>query len=58
MLSLFERYQAEALVYKNVPLESIKGIIAYGRREVDAIETIIKEKGLEMTVHQRESWYF
>ena len=58
MLSLFERYQAEALVYKNVPLESIKGIICYGRREVDAIETIIKEKGLEMTVHQRESWYF
>ncbi len=56
--SKLERYQAEALVYKNVPLESFQGIICYGKREVDTIEVMIKENGLEMAVHQRKHWYF
>ena len=56
--SKFERYQAEALVYKKVPLESFQGIICYGKRELDAIKAMIKKKGLGMTVHQRERWYF
>jgi ssDNA thymidine ADP-ribosyltransferase, DarT len=53
----FEKYQAEALVYKSVPFSIFKGIACYNEEVVSQVKQIANEEGLELNVIARPSWF-
>ncbi|MEZ2294712.1 DUF4433 domain-containing protein [Variovorax sp. RCC_210] len=53
-----ERYQAEALVYRHLPVHGLLGIVCYTDALKLEIETKIAELGLQLPVHVRTGWYF
>lgn len=57
-LEKFERYQAEALIYKNCPIQALLGIICYSQNQVAKTEKMIKTYNLDLSVHLRPAWYF
>jgi len=54
----FERYQAEALIYQNCPIQALLGIVCYSQKQVSQIESMIKTHHLDLSVHSRPDWYF
>lgn len=56
----FERYQAEALIYRHVPLHCLLGAICYTDQEKEKIQQLVHSKNLGNTfeVHTRKEWYF
>lgn len=54
----FERYQAEALVHLQCPVQGLLGIICYTSDLKDTIEQEVAHKGLTLKVHARPKWYF
>ena len=54
----FERYQAEALVYKHLPLDSLDGIVCNSELVEANLKKEIAKRGLNLTTAQRPSWYF
>ena len=53
-----ERYQAEALVYRVVPLEALLLIACHGGPQRLALENHISRTGVSMRVVERPAWYF
>lgn len=53
-----ERYQAEALVHRHVPLAALLGIVCYTDGIRDDIAGKMRYRGLSLPVHTRPSWYF
>jgi ssDNA thymidine ADP-ribosyltransferase, DarT len=53
-----ERYQAEALVHRHVPMAAILGIICYESGEQTKIETICDTLKVTPKVLCRPDWYF
>ena len=53
-----ERYQAEALIWRHVPLEALKGICCYDANVEDQINAAIQVRGLQIKVVTQQSWYF
>jgi hypothetical protein len=53
----FERYQAEALVYRHVPIAAILGIICYSAEEQTKIETLCGTIPRPQVLC-RSGWYF
>lgn len=53
----FEKYQAEALVHRHVPLNALKGIVCYDQTVKGAVQTEIDSKGLPMKAIARGEWY-
>jgi len=53
-----ERYQAEALIWKHVPLEALQGVCCYTPAVEQQIENEIESRGLSFKVAVRQSWYF
>ncbi len=53
-----ERYQAEAMVYQQVPLSSLFGIVCYTNELKLQIEALISQRGLPIDVHRLPGWYF
>lgn len=53
-----ERYQAEALVHKHLPLDSLDGIVCNSELVEADLKTEIAKRGLTLTTAQRPSWYF
>lgn len=53
-----ERYQAEALIYRHLPVEGLLGIICYSDELKNKLDTQIARMGLELSVHVRKGWYF
>jgi len=53
-----DRYQAEALVYRHLPVTSWAGIACYDDREKARIEKMAQERGLELKVIAKRGWYF
>ena len=53
-----ERYQAEALVWKSVPLEALLGVCCYTEDVRQLVESEIKDRALEFKVAVRRGWYF
>ena len=53
-----ERYQAEALVHRHVPLNALLGVVCH----TDAVRTDIEGRmqalGVKLPVHTRPNWYF
>jgi hypothetical protein len=54
----FERYQAEALVHRHLPVAGLKGIVCYTERMKQDIEKEIQDRSLDLSVHVRTGWYF
>lgn len=52
------RYQAEALIYKHVPLGALAGIACYDSEQKEHIESVAEKKGCEIKVAVKGSWYF
>lgn len=53
-----ERYQAEALVHRHVPLTALLGIVCYTDVIRAEIESKMQAVGVAMPVHTRPHWYF
>jgi hypothetical protein len=53
----FEKYQAEALVHKHVPVNALKGIACYNPAPRDQVRELARERGVEVEVIAKSSWY-
>lgn len=54
----FDRYQAEALIYQHLPINSLKGIVCYTEEQRLQIQEEVKARGLTLTVVAKPTWYF
>lgn len=54
----FERYQAEALVHRCLPVEALLGIVVYTQQQVSQVKQMADDGGLKLKVLARPSWYF
>lgn len=54
----FERYQAEALVHRHLPVSGLLGVVCYTDGVRAAVEPTITSRGLDLRVHVRPDWYF
>ena len=53
-----ERYQAEALVWKHVPLEGLTGVCCYTQAANTWITSELDQRGLELKTTVQTKWYF
>jgi hypothetical protein len=53
-----ERYQAEALIWRHVPLQALQGVCCYSPAVEKQIDAEAKQRGLSFNVAVRQSWYF
>jgi hypothetical protein len=54
----FERYQAEALIHRHLPVSGLLGIVCYTEEMKRNIEQQLQARRLELPVHARKGWYF
>jgi hypothetical protein len=52
-----ERYQAEALVYRHLPMDVVLGVMCYNNSVTAAMERQAKACGCELQVITRPGWY-
>jgi hypothetical protein len=53
-----ERYQAEALIHRHLPITGLLGIMCYTDAMKERIEQDVAARGLTLSVHARPGWYF
>ena len=53
-----ERYQAEALIYRHLPVERLAGIVCYGENEMRTLEGEAQDAQVQLRVAIRPNWYF
>ena len=53
-----DRYQAEALVFRHMPVQCLAGIVCHGGGEQRLVEQSGEEAGVSLTVVARPGWYF
>lgn len=53
----FEKYQAEALVYKHVPINALLGIVCYNEAVRSAIQAEADKHGTAVKIVARPKWY-
>jgi len=53
-----ERYQAEALVHRQVPMAALLGVVCFTDTVRAQIERKMADLGLSLPVHTRPGWYF
>jgi hypothetical protein len=53
-----ERYQAELLVYRNVPVDAITGIACYNDEVLNGIAELVGDSGVNVPVHVGKGWFF
>ncbi|MEQ3648443.1 DUF4433 domain-containing protein [Hyphomonas sp.] len=56
--SRFERYQAEALVHREVPVEALLGVATYNDAVKERVTAFAAVYGVELKVIAKASWYF
>lgn len=52
------RYQAEALIHGHVPLEAILGVACVNEVIRKDLEVLLEQRGIELTVRSKPTWYF
>lgn len=57
-LAKFERYQAEALIHRHLPITALKGIVCYTEEVKEDIERQVQARGLSLQVFVRTGLYF
>lgn len=53
-----DRYQAEALIYRHLPIESLQGIVCFTTELESKIKQQVNDKGLSLKVKANPDWYF
>lgn len=53
-----ERYMAEALAYRRVPVECIHAIACYSERQQTELERLVREAGCDIRIIVRKEWFF
>jgi hypothetical protein len=53
-----ERYQAETLVFRHVPVEALRGVVCYSQRTESDLARLTAALGLDFKVIVRPDWYF
>jgi hypothetical protein len=56
--SAFERYQAEALVYRRLPVDSLLAIACYNAASAAFVDRLLADHGLRIRTLIRPGWYF
>ena len=54
----FERYQAEALVHRHVPIDALLGIVCYTDGVKQQVDQQLISRGITVPTHARTAWYF
>lgn len=54
----FERYQAEALVHRHLPVRGLEGLACYNEDTLKEIQALASDLGLQMHIAIRKDWYF
>jgi hypothetical protein len=54
----FERYQAEALVHRHLPVRALLGIACHGEAQKNWLDNLLQKEGLTLSVVVRRGWYF
>jgi hypothetical protein len=54
----FERYQAEALVHRRMPIAALAGIVCHGATQEAQLQKLVQNANLELKVAARPGWYF
>ncbi len=53
-----ERYQAEALVYRHLPVNALIGMICYDEQTENNLKNLLNDNGMDLNLHKRPKWYF
>ena len=53
-----ERYQAEALIYQNLPVDMLIGVICYTDNVKSNLEKELHARNMDLSVHKIRGWYF
>ncbi|MCH8049682.1 DUF4433 domain-containing protein [Patescibacteria group bacterium] len=53
-----DRYQAEALIYRHLPVEQLAGIVCHGMNEKRTLNRQREELGMQLKIIAQPSWYF
>jgi hypothetical protein len=53
-----ERYQAEALVYKHMPVDALSGFVCYNDDALNAVTAALTARRLTTKVIKKSDWYF
>lgn len=53
-----ERYQAEALIHRHVPLAAFLGAVCYTESMKDTLNQMVADRGLDFKVVKQTKWYF
>lgn len=53
-----ERYQAEALAYRHVPVEALLGIACYNETVAQRLADMAGDAGASVRVSVKRDWYF
>jgi hypothetical protein len=54
----FERYQAEALVHRHLPVSALLGLVCYGPEQEEKLNSLLRAAGISLKVVARPGWYF
>jgi len=54
----FERYQAEVLIHRSLPVEALLGMICHNETVCADIEKLLRPRSLDFKVLARPNWYF
>jgi hypothetical protein len=57
-LGKVERYQAEALIHKLLPVSSLRGIACYDDATLESVNRLLDRVGIEIDVETKPGWYF
>lgn len=53
-----ERYQAEALVHKLLPVDALSGLVCYNDDVLKSLNDALAQRNQTMKVVKRSGWYF
>lgn len=53
-----ECYQAEALVFRQVPVQALLGIVCYQETGAAAVRRMLNDRGIDLKVFALPTWYF
>jgi hypothetical protein len=53
-----ERYQAEALIFKHLPINVLLGIVCFDETTRSKIQAALQQKSINLDVYSRPHWYF
>jgi hypothetical protein len=53
-----ERYQAEALPHRHVPVSALSGIACHGSAEEATVRNLVQNAGIQLAVAAKPEWFF